>query len=394
MTDPLGQSQVLPYIIGLTNEGYNFTLISCEKKERYIQNKAIINKICQENNIDWQPIFYTKKPPILSTVWDIIKLNRKVKKIHKNKKFSLIHCRSYITSLIGLGFKKKHNVSFIFDMRGFWADERVDGKIWDISKYHYKIVYNYFKKKEREFLEKSDSIISLTNAGKNEILKWNINNLKEEKIKVIPCVADYNHFNIVSEETRNKIKQKFGVNKTTKVVSYVGSLGTWYLADEMIAFYNQILKKYNDFIFLILTPDSPNIIKDIAKKYNIDSRHFMVKFISRKELPNIVSISDFSMFFIKNSYSKMSSSPTKMGELLALGIPVVCNSIGDVKHIVENTSSGICLEELNEKTYIKTVEKLPCLFENRRFQIRENSKKYFLLDNGIKLYLHIYKNIL
>ena len=83
MTDPLGQSQVLPYIIGLTKQGYRFTLLSCEKEERYKLNKATIEKICIANNIDWQPIFYTKKPPVLSTVWDIYKLNKKAKQLHK-----------------------------------------------------------------------------------------------------------------------------------------------------------------------------------------------------------------------------------------------------------------------------------------------------------------------
>ena len=31
MTDPLGQSQVLPYLIGLTKEGFTFHIISFEK---------------------------------------------------------------------------------------------------------------------------------------------------------------------------------------------------------------------------------------------------------------------------------------------------------------------------------------------------------------------------
>jgi len=105
MTDPLGQSQVLPYIIGLSKNNYQFTLVSCEKKERYFEYKKIIQKICTENSIDWQPIFYTKNPAIFSTIWDIIKLNNKVKKLHQQKHFTLIHCRSYIISLIGLGFK-------------------------------------------------------------------------------------------------------------------------------------------------------------------------------------------------------------------------------------------------------------------------------------------------
>ena len=34
MTDPLGQSQVLPYLVGLSEKGYKFTILSFEKKER------------------------------------------------------------------------------------------------------------------------------------------------------------------------------------------------------------------------------------------------------------------------------------------------------------------------------------------------------------------------
>ena len=44
MTDPLGQSQVLPYIIGLSQEGFQFTLISFEKKDRYESHKHIIEQ--------------------------------------------------------------------------------------------------------------------------------------------------------------------------------------------------------------------------------------------------------------------------------------------------------------------------------------------------------------
>ena len=394
MTDPLGQSQVLPYIIGLTKEGYNFTLVSCEKKDRYDLNKSIIENICAANNIDWQPIFYTKKPPIISTIWDIYQLNKKVKQLHKKKQFSLIHCRSYITSLIGLGFKQKHSVKFIFDMRGFWADERIDGNIWDTSKSHYKIVYNYFKKKEKLFLSESDAVVSLTNNGKKEMLSWNIDKLPSKKISVIPCVADYNHFNITTGDIKKEVRNSLRITPSTKVISYIGSLGTWYLADEMMAFYKQFQIEHPDSIFLILTPEPPEIIYQLATKHGLDKKNFIIKFSSREELPQIASISDFSIFFIKDAYSKRSSSPTKMGELLSMGIPIVCNNIGDVKEIVEKTSTGFCIDQLNTDSYKEVIKNLNKLYIKPPNDIREDSKEYFLLENGLKSYLTIYQTVL
>ena len=45
MTDPLGQSQVIPYLQGLSKAGYDIFLLSCEKKQVFDQNKAAIEKL-------------------------------------------------------------------------------------------------------------------------------------------------------------------------------------------------------------------------------------------------------------------------------------------------------------------------------------------------------------
>jgi len=102
MTDPLGQSQVLPYISKIEKYGFKYTLISCEKEENYEKYKDSIKAFCEKENIDWHPVKYTKSPPILSTVWDTFQIMRKAKILHKEKGFDLVHCRSYIPSIVGL----------------------------------------------------------------------------------------------------------------------------------------------------------------------------------------------------------------------------------------------------------------------------------------------------
>ena len=93
--------------------------------------------LLEKNNVEWIPLKYTKRPPIFSTIWDIYKPRKAINKL-KNKGLHLIHCRSYITTLVALGFKKKYKTPFIFDMRGFYTDERVDGKIWTLDNFIYK----------------------------------------------------------------------------------------------------------------------------------------------------------------------------------------------------------------------------------------------------------------
>jgi hypothetical protein len=60
MTDPLGQSQVLPYLIGLTRYGYEFTILSFEKKDRWAANHSVIEKITNDNGIKWEPLSFTQ----------------------------------------------------------------------------------------------------------------------------------------------------------------------------------------------------------------------------------------------------------------------------------------------------------------------------------------------
>lgn len=101
MTDPLGQSQVIPYLAGLSKAGYPIHLISFEKKERFEDGKSVIEELLNKANIVWHPAYYTKKPPILSTIMDVITMKKMAGKIFKKHNIGLVHCRSAIAGLAG-----------------------------------------------------------------------------------------------------------------------------------------------------------------------------------------------------------------------------------------------------------------------------------------------------
>mgnify|MGYP001195234735 CR=1 FL=1 len=171
LSDPLGQSQILPYINGInTSQNYKFTIISFEKQSTKSIIKIKLRERLNKSKINWVELKYTKYPPILSTLLDINKLKKSIEQIHKKENIDVIHCRSYITSLVAVKFKIKQNVPFIFDMRGFYADERVDGKIWNRKNPLYNNIYKYFKKKEIELIQRSNHIVSLTESARKEII--------------------------------------------------------------------------------------------------------------------------------------------------------------------------------------------------------------------------------
>ncbi len=65
LTDPLGQSQILPYITGLSNN-YRFTILSCEKPERYHKTRQLIEDICEKYEIRWEIVVFKTKQTILA----------------------------------------------------------------------------------------------------------------------------------------------------------------------------------------------------------------------------------------------------------------------------------------------------------------------------------------
>ena len=113
LTDQLGQSQVLPYICGLKEHGYEFHIISCEKPEKFIKQKAVIEEICKENNITWHPLPYTKSPPVYSTIKDVRAIKKTAFRLDNIHHFDMVHCRGYICTR-GFTIEKEKRNSFYF----------------------------------------------------------------------------------------------------------------------------------------------------------------------------------------------------------------------------------------------------------------------------------------
>lgn len=385
MTDPLGQSQVLPYLTKLSKSNFSFHLISFEKKNRYEKDRFLIERICDDNNIYWYPMNYHKKPPVFSTLIDLRNMYKKSLEVIKHNDIILIHARSYISSLIALKIKNRLNIPFLFDMRGFWADERVEGEIWNLKNPIFKFVYNYFKKKEIKFIQKSDHIISLTNNGKNEILKWNSSKIEKDKISVIPCCVDLKLFSGLKKKSANsKFKNKF-------VLGYIGSIGTWYMLDEMLDFFKILVDKNKESIFYFITRESKKDIIDKAKSKNINPELIYVQSAIHNEVPLLASEFNASVFFIKPSFSKKASSPTKLAELMALNIPLVCNSnVGDVDSIVNKFNAGKTINEFNQEEFSEAAEWIL----NNKINLKKDNLYNFSVDFGVEEYKNIYLNII
>jgi glycosyltransferase involved in cell wall biosynthesis len=396
MTDPLGQSQVIPYLAGLTKYGYEFTILSCDKPHLYRQNKAYVQEQIKPFPIRWISIPYHKSPAVLSSIFDLYNLKKYAARLHKKIHFDLVHTRPGIPTLVALWMKKKYGIKFLNDVRGFWADERVDGGMWKLKNPVYRKVYNFFKSHEHECLEQADYNTCLTYRAKHEIHSWKNISRQPIPIEVIPCSVDLELFS--QAQINLRIKEQFAkelnIKESDVIITYLGSIGGWYLTAEMMRCCKIISDKIPHARFLFISPHRHEIILNTAKRFSIPAERIIVKHAKRHEIPTLLSFSSYALFFIKSCYSKISSSPTKHGEIMAMGIPLITNKgVGDVADIVKKYNAGIVLSELNDTSYNHAADLIK--YKNfDRDEIRKGAVEFYNLDSAIEKYLKVYEIIL
>ncbi|MCW3076759.1 MAG: hypothetical protein JWO32_1368 [Bacteroidetes bacterium] len=390
LSDPLGQSQILPYLTGLSGEGFHITILSCEKKDRLGLQLDSIQTLLKNTHITWNYIIYDEFGSFLTRLNYIRKLYVLAKISHEEKKFGLVHCRSYLPALIGLKFKKKYNVPFIFDMRGFWADERFDGNIWKKTNPLHQLFYKYFKIKEKQFFTNADAVISLTHNAVNFLVEKFAMHLKN-KTTVIPCCVNTSLFSPTSSPTNSTLNS---LGEKNHLLIYTGSIGTWYYTREMIDCIIQWQTIIPSIKLLIVTKDTEKL-KTILYEYLPEQQQLIIHTEANyNEMPAILNTAKASIFFIKPAHSKIASSPTKMAECWAMNLPIITNSgIGDNDIYFNEHHGGILIKNFSKDHYLKACEGYLALLEHPT-KYRDIALTYFDNKKAIKTYSGIYYSLI
>lgn len=393
LTDPLGRSQVLPYLVGCARRGHRITILSCEKAARVSQGQAAVQKLCEEAGLEWQPLRYHKRPAVASSVYDAWHLKSASAVLHRTRQFDLVHCRSYIPAIAGLHLNDRAGLPLLFDMRGFWPEERTEGGSWDLKNPLYRAVYHYFKRLESRLLNSSDHIVSLSEAGRNQLLTRPVlAGRHADDIAVIPCSVDFDHFPL-ARPRRAASRRALGIEADAPVLAYLGSVGAWYMLDEMLDYFRVYQGRCSNAYFLFVTMEPPEAIKNAAKSRGVEPGRVIVRSATREHVPELMASADAGISFIKPVFSKIASCPTKLGEMLAMGIPVVANAgVGDVADILVQTGAGAIVRKFDERSYKAAVSAIESI-DVPPEEIRVRAKALFDLDTAVDQYSAIYDSL-
>ena len=383
MLEPLGQSQVLAYLKRLA-DGRSIHLISFEKigDWRNAEERDRIAHGIADAGIVWHPLRYHKRPTALATLWDIVQGTALGLWLVVRYRLQIVHARSYVSSVMALALKRLTGVKYLFDMRGFWADERVDGGIWARNGGMFRVAKGF----ERRFLLAADHVVSLTQAAIHEMQRFEYLRKHTPPFTVIPTCADLTRFTPL---THSRTEVEF-------VLGYVGSAGTWYLFDEVAACFSQLLRLKPGAKFLIVNRGEHAYILERLAAAGVPSAAVELTTATHAEVPRQMARMNAGIFFIKPVFSKQASAPTKLGEFLGCGIPCLGNAgVGDMAAVLEGDQVGIAIKAFDETAFTEGLQKLLQLAQDPATQARciASAKHHFSLDEGVARYAAVYQTL-
>lgn len=397
MLDPLGQSQVIPYLKQLRHKGVRFTLMSFEMPRAYtpegIEQCEQLRRELAANGIDWHWLRYHKRPSLPATSYDVWAGIRYASRLVRDKQIEMVHARNYIPAAIALRLKRRFGIKFIFDVRGLMAEEYFDAGHWRKESTPYRVT----KAMERRALAASDAVVTLTETIWPIIKEWQGLRGRDVIHEVVPCCADLDLFNF-SPADRERRRRELAVEDRFVLV-YSGSIDGWYLTENMADFFAVLLRKLPAAHFLWLTRGDHDRIGALMQSRGIAAEDYTVMATTPGSVPSYLSACDAGLAFIKPCFSKLASSPTKYAEYLGCGLPLIINQgVGDSDKLITHEKVGVLVGDFHEEEYAKAVSGIESFTRNpeaTRRLTREVAERLFDVRRvGIDRYQALYERVL
>jgi len=394
LREPLVQTQVVPYLRKLAAARIDLTLLTFEPKKPDWSSAE-----CQQwreklgkQGIRWISLRYHKFPSLPATIYDIVLGNLMSCYLVVKHQISVIHARGHVPTAMAFLARTLGRANLIFDIRGFMPEEYVDAGVWRAG----GLLYRITKIVERRLLASSDAFVVLTYRARAILFHGcSTTDSMGRPLEVIPCCVDMERFRETTSGLRDSIRSMLNVNGR-RVLVYTGALGGWYLSSEMADFIALAHERDATIFALVLTQSGiqAESFKIRLEQLGLSPGDYRLAAVSPHEVPNYLAAADFAFCFIKPGYSKMSSSPTKIGEFLASGLPVLCNAgIGDIDELLVTNRVGVLLDTFDRQSYVRALDALDELIADTtlRQRCRVVAGKYLDLEAiGSKKYHNLY----
>lgn len=396
MLEPLGQSQVLAYLRGLSKD-YAVTLISFERDADLADTEQLaqIEAICADHGIRWVRLCYRRRPRILASAWNLGALAFHTWREARRTGARMIHARSYIPAAAAWAVSWLSGIPYIFDMRSLWPEELITSHRLRRGSLLHKAIFQA----ERRLIADAGIVVSLTQAGACYLEEVHPGALSPDKLRVIPTCTDLRRFHPAPD-----------AREGPPLIGCHGTLTSgWFRVDLLAAMFDRLAARLPHARLEIITREDAVAVRaalDAAYDAAAPDRgaeaadwraRLTISAAKASEIHHRLQRQNLSLFFYASgSASELGRSPTRMGEALGCGVPVMTNEgIGDVAEIVRSGHVGVVIEGEDGVALDRAADAAVALLRDpdTAMRCREVSESIYALDAGIRAYQNIYETI-
>jgi glycosyltransferase involved in cell wall biosynthesis len=385
LLDPLCQSQSLPYLLLLAREGYRLGLITFEQQRRRMSPEA--QRAKQEElrlrGIEWHPLTYHKWPPVVSTLYDIGVGGLAAAGLARRSRASFVHGRSSVSCGVAAIAAKLAGTRLFVDADGPLSQEYVDAGAWKEGSVGHRIT----AWGERKSIELADAVAVLTKHRRAEVSSW----LTDTPLYILPCAVDLEQFRPLRSH-RETLRRDLGLAGTVFV--YAGKAGGWYDTEGMVAFMAAAKQVFQPLTLLVLTREDPARFAELCERANVD---LVTRSVVPAEVPSYLSAADVGLCFRHRFPSQLSSSPIKLAEYLACGLPVVSTSgCGDYDELIETEHVGTVVRSDEAAAYLAAARDVERLLSEDTIdeRCRTTARRFLGLEEVVgPRYSEIYRSL-
>ena len=381
LLDPLGQSQVIPYLSLVVSAGNLLTVISYEKEQHSKEKIESLEKQLTQMGIRWKRLKFRS-----GKMWAIPRFFMGIgfiRRLCRQNHPHFIHLRGFVPVLIyKLSFIKR---PYLYDFRGFALGEWVDiGKVAVGSPFHY--ILNLV---DQSAVKNASGLVVLEKSAKR--LLGEIYSVPDVPFKVIRTCTNVNRY---------KVREKLSAHGNDRSLRFVflGGARSPYRADLALLLINGMLKNGLDCYLDFINIGDHLEIKKAIDFSGLSSDRVRVFGCDQGEIPDALTSYDCGIIMIETSQWRKVCSPTKLGEYLAAGLPVISlEGIDITDELSQRTCCVVNLSQSELETGFNQEKVNQILDLIRRKSVTHEcqllAREEFCMEKAGALYVELYAEI-
>lgn len=380
LLDPLGRSQILPYVLGLTEAGYEFTILSFEKADRDPRLILELSHQLQAKNISWVWLPFVRGR--FQGMFRMLRGAKAVRRIAGREPFAVAHMRTIVPAVIyRLALVGR---PFIYDIRAFsgqWVD---GGRLSDGS-----LAYRFLAWLEDQLIRDAAGLVVLDQSGA-DYLRKTYKSLP--LVKVIPTSAD------LSDSLPGQVATKPQSSVQLRFV-FLGGARYPYLPVEALQFVQALLAQCCDCSVDFINERDHAFVEKACQRVGFSRDRFRLFSLSSEEVHARLPSYDCGLVFIADGPWIRMSSPTKIGEYLAAGLHVVgLRGIAALDRLAAQSSCVDVLAryehgcQLSAQQARELVSRIKA--SKRPIEARQLAEKHYDRAKAVAEYIDLYRQVL